>query len=100
MKKLLVALFALSVFGTLQAPAVQAGGGCVTKAEIKKVKVGMTKSKAHQIMGTAGSQDAISKSGGYTIEMRSYKTCSPYKYGSVSLMFENGKVSTKTSMFI
>lgn len=100
MKKLVVAIFAFSILGTLQAPAAEAGGGCVTKAEIKKVKVGMTKAKAHQIMGTSGSQTTISKSGSYTIEMRSYKTCSPYDFGSVAIMFENGKVSTKTSMFM
>ena len=100
MKKIMAALFAISVLGTLQAPVAEAGGGCVTKAEIKKVKIGMTKAKAHQLMGTSGSQFTISKSGGYTIEMREYKTCSPYTYGSVSIMFENGKVSSKTSMFI
>lgn len=100
MKKLLVALFVISVMGTIQAPAVQAGGGCVTKAEIKKVKIGMSKAKAHQVMGTSGSQFTISKAGGYTLEMRQYKTCAPYDFGSVSLMFENGKLTTKSSMFL
>jgi hypothetical protein len=100
MKKLLVSIFAILILGTLQLPAVEAAGGCVTKAEIKKVKVGMTKTKAHQIMGTSGSQTSVSKSGSYKIEMRDYKTCSPYDFGSVVIMFENGKVSSKTSMFL
>jgi len=51
----------------------------------------------HGIFDTKGTRDVISHAGGYTFEIRSYKACSPF--GSVSVGYENGKLSTKSAVF-
>jgi hypothetical protein len=84
---------------TLSLPA-NASAGCVTKKEFKQAKKGMSKSSIASKFGTNGKRFSFSKFSGYTLEIRSYKTCSPYDYGTVSVSFENGKMSSKTGIWI
>ena len=81
----------------LGASAAEANPGCVTQAEFKKAKKGMKVKRVHGIFDTKGRRDVISHAGGYTFEIRSYKTCSPF--GAVSVGYENGKLSTKSAVF-
>jgi hypothetical protein len=73
--------------------------GCVNKAEFKKAKNGMSQAKIAQIFGTNGKVITQSSGFGISMVMRDYKTCSPYNYGSVSIMFTNNKVDTKTALW-
>lgn len=91
---------------TLAAPATATAGdahdtarraGCVTQGEFAKAKKNMTKKRVHAIFGTKGTRSAISSGGGFTFEIRSYKTCTPY--GAVSVGFENGRLSSKSAVF-
>lgn len=112
MKKRLAALAATAMLAggfTLAAPSVAQAdgggdaassarpGGCVTRGEFRRAKKGMTKARVAKVFGTKGKRAAISSGGGYTFEIRSYKTCTPY--GAVSIGFENGKLSNKTGIF-
>lgn len=83
-----------------QVSEVSAQSGCVTKKEYRSLRMGMSKSSVHRIIGTSGQLIAWTKSGGYKIEGRTYSTCSPYDVGVVSLNFENGKLTIKTSAFV
>ena len=94
------AVAATMITGTtlvLGAPAAEAKPGCVTQAEFKKAKKGMKLKRVHGIFDTKGRRAAISHAGGYTFEIRSYKTCSPF--GAVSVGYENGKLSNKSAVF-
>jgi len=77
--------------------AARAKAGCVTQGEFRKAKKGMRIKKVHRIFGTKGKREALPKGYGITIEIRGYKTCT--KYGAVSVLFENGKLSTKSAVF-
>ena len=79
------------------APAAQAAG-CVTQREFSHAKRGMTKTKVAHIFGTGGKRMSIASSGGYTAEVRSYKTCSPY--GSVAVSYMNGRLQAKSGVFV
>ncbi len=97
------------ILSTLAAAAILTGGmaalpneasaqaGCVSQAEFRQVKRGMSKAKVHRIFDTAGRRDAISHGGGFTFEIRSYKACS--KYGAVSVGYTNGKLESKAAVF-
>lgn len=104
MKKLIVCTLTLGALavGSSVAPAsaetvAVAKAGCVSKTEFKKVKKGMGKAKVHKIFGTAGKRDAISHGGGFTFEIRSYKSCTTY--GAVSVGFTNGKLDSKVAVW-
>lgn len=71
--------------------------GCVTSREFAKIRNGMSKSTVSKKFGTKGKRTTIARSGGYTIEIRSYRTCT--QYGTVAISFENGVVSAKSGVF-
>lgn len=109
MKKILAAgAVTVALFGgTLAvAPAASAANGtpgCVTKAEYKKAKKGMTKKRVKKIFGTGGKRDAHASSGGYVSEIRSYKTCS--KYSAVAIAFDKApgsklRLSAKSAVWV
>lgn len=75
----------------------RSGGGCVARNEFRRVKKGMRKTKVHRIFGTDGRRAAISHGGGYTFEIRNYKSCTAY--GAVSVGYTNGKVDSKTAVW-
>ncbi len=85
-------LVATSVPAADAAPA-----GCVSQREFAQVKKGFTKAKVARVFGTNGKREAFSTGGGYTFEIRSYKTCTPY--GSVAVGFSNGKLDNKSGVF-
>ncbi len=61
--------------------------GCVSKAEYKKAKKGMTQARVHKIFGTSGkvaSRDALPD--GQKLEARGYKACTS-KRGAVGVSF-------------
>ena len=79
--------------------SASASAGCVTKSEYKAIKLGMSRDKVHQILGTTGSLIGWTKMNGYKIEGRSYPTCHPYDVGVVMLNFEQKKLTIKTATF-
>ena len=78
--------------------------GCVTRAEYRAVSRGMTKTRVHGIFDTAGTRLAISSSGGYAAEVRTYKVCrSPYSAVSISFDKQPGgdfKLSAKAAVWV
>ena len=104
MKKLIptVAAAAALAAGTLAvttsgAEAAVDKRACVSQAEFGQVKKGMPISKVHGIFDTKGKRESIAHGGGYTIEIRGYRTCTPY--GAVAVSYENGKLSAKSGVF-
>jgi hypothetical protein len=71
---------------------------CVTRAEYKAVHKGMTKTRVHRIFDISGKRMAIAHSGGFTSEIRSYKTCQ--KFSAVSIAYDNGKLSAKSAVWV
>jgi hypothetical protein len=102
MRKLLVALLGAAVAATpmviVVGPAAADTPGCVTRAEYRAVKHGMTKTKVHGIFDTRGNRQAIASSGRYTVEIRSYKTCS--RFSAVAVSYQNGRLSTKSAVWV
>lgn len=102
MKKTLTTFVAATVLslglGTVGATAAEAAApapkGCVTKAEYKKVKNGMTKAKVHKIFGTKGIR--VTNSNG--VEGRGYVTCTSRK-GGVGVVYSGGKVVSKAAQW-
>lgn len=88
----------MALCGLGAAPASANGSpGCVTSREFAKVRNGMSKDTVATKFGTRGKRETIARSGGYSIEIRSYHTCTAY--GSVAVSFDNGLVSAKTGIF-
>ncbi|GAA4692095.1 hypothetical protein [Nocardioides nanhaiensis] len=75
-----------------------AAKGCVTKAEYRKVKKGMTKTKVHKIFGTSGKLVTRQSLGnGQVLEARGYQTCGS-RPGGVGISFlKKGKQSPKVA---
>ncbi|WP_139983444.1 hypothetical protein [Nocardioides litoris] len=74
----------------------RAGQGCVTKAEYRKIKKGMTVAKVKRITGTKGKQVSSSPlPGGQVVVGRAYKACTS-KRGGVGIAFvgQAGKPGT------
>jgi hypothetical protein len=71
------------------ADAASSTSGCVTRAEYRKVKNGMTVKKVKRVYGTNGH---LSMSSG-SFKIRDYKTCSKWHVTNVS--FTNGRVTGK-----
>ena len=71
--------------------------GCVTRKEFRKVKMGMSKQRAHRIMDTAGQRRVISRGYGFVIEVRNYDTCTPY--GVASISYEDRRVAGKVAVW-
>ncbi len=96
-----------TVVGTLSIAALMAGlvvvspptqaGGCVTPREFARAKTGMTMAQVHAIFGTKGRESARTEGFGITIVMRDYEACTAY--GAVSVMYENGRLTSKASVF-
>jgi hypothetical protein len=61
--------------------------GCVTKAEYRKVKKNMPKTRVHAIFDTAGKRESRATSGGYVAEVRSYRVCGS-RYSAVAIAFD------------
>ncbi len=79
---------------TADASSHRAAKGCVSKAEYRKIKNGMTIAKVKRITGTNGKQ--VSKTplpGGKFVIGRSYKVCTS-KRGAVGIAFTNQTSST------
>ncbi|GAA1166849.1 hypothetical protein [Nocardioides aquiterrae] len=90
----LVATGALTTIGATTSTA-SAATACVTKAEYKKAKKGMAKTKIDHIFGTKDHREAGATSGGYRSEVWSYRPCS--EYSAVSLAF-SGRSSGPLTM--
>jgi hypothetical protein len=72
--------------------------GCVARSEYRSVSKGMSKRHVANIFDTAGSRMSIASSGGYTVEIRSYKTC--LQFSSVVIAYENGRLSNKSAVWV
>lgn len=83
---------------TAAAPSDRAASkGCVSKAEYRKIKKGMTIAKVKRITGTNGKQ--VSKTalpGGKFVVGRAYKVCTSKK-GGVGIAFTNQTGSYKVA---
>ena len=93
-----------SVVGTILGTCLVAGAaapasaaGCVSPGEFSKAKTGMSVSQVARLFGTNGR--VMTKSSGYgnTIVIRDYDACT--QFGAVSMLFENGRLSTKSAVF-
>ncbi len=76
----------LTATTTLILPASADTPDCVTRAEYRKVHRGDSKPRVHRIFDVRGKREAISSSGGYKSEIRSYRTCS--RFSAVSIAWE------------
>ena len=92
MRKTLPTLAALALVATGALTTIDAAAGtasaataCVSKAEYKKAKKGMAKTKIDRLFGTKGHREAGATSGGFRSEVWSYRPCT--KYSAVSLAF-------------
>lgn len=92
-----IAVTALMLGGVAVAPSANASKGCVTQKEFAKVKPGMSQARVAKIFGTKGKVSTQSSAFGTTIAIRDYKPCT--QFAAVSILFENGKVQTKTGIF-
>lgn len=90
-------LLVLSLTAVTSAPATYAASACVSKAEFKKLKNGMTKAKVKSITGTGGTLVSAAGTGSFRIEIRSYKACT--QFGAVSIGYMGGKLNSKTGIF-
>ena len=70
----------------ISAPA-DAAPSCATRAEFKQVHNGQKPSKVRAIIGASGKVVSQGNSQGYRYLALSFKTCEPYKYGSVLVSF-------------
>ena len=86
-----------AIVGGGAVPASADTPGCVTRGEYRSVSKGMAKWRVASIFDTRGSRQVYSTSGGYSIEIRNYRTCLPYSV--VSIAFENGRLSNKTAVW-
>lgn len=91
MKKLVaVGALALTLVGTLGIPAqANTTPGCVTRAEFRRVRIGMTARQVRNIYGTTGRINLLSP----PIVIRSYRTCVRFHVTNVS--YWNGRVDSK-----
>lgn len=70
---------------------------CARSADFNKLRNGMPKAKVAALLHNKGKRDVISKSGGYSFEIRTYRTCG--QFDVISVGFENGRLSSKTGVF-
>ena len=77
-------------------PAAQAAG-CISRAEYRTVHKGDSKATVARKAGIAGTRQVFSTSGGYTFEVRAYKTCTPFSV--VTMGFDNGRMSNKFAVW-
>lgn len=102
-KQVLVATALAATTLVVAPPASADTPGCVTRAEFQAAKKGMTKPKVHGIFDTAGERMSIASSGGYSSEIRSYTTCSPYSSVVVAWDKNPGKdwkLSAKSAVWV
>lgn len=83
--------------GGFAAPA-QATEGCVTKTEYRSVTKGYSKAKVTRIFDTSGKRLSYATSGGFTAEVRTYKTCQ--RFSSVSINYSNGHLAAKAAVWV
>ena len=81
--------------------SASAATGCISRAEYKKVKKGMTRPQVKRIVGTNGrSEGRIEASQDYIIEKRLYRVCTSRKgaaeLGFVSVRGGKYKLTRKT----
>lgn len=74
--------------------ASERSAGCVTYAEYKRAKAGMTVKQVAKLFGTRGKQASKSSSFGITVEIRNYNGCT--QFGVVSVLYTNGRLDTKS----
>ncbi len=94
MRKILVSAVAAAFAASglvIVAPPASATHDCVSKAEYKRVKKGMSKRRVHNIFDIDGKQ--VSK--GYGYESRDYRVCTDPKWGFVSVTFHKKELNSK-----
>jgi hypothetical protein len=98
LKRSLCALALAAASVGIIAPDAHAARPCVTKAEYRAVHDGMTKHRVHRIFDTRGRQEAFARSGRFTSEVRSYRTCR--RGSAVSVSFGNRRVTAKSAVWL
>lgn len=86
-----LALGAMSMALLVGAPAV-AAGGCATKVEFARIKVGMTQPQVTKIFGTKGI-DAGEEGNAANVVHRVYPACS--SSGAAEAFFVDGRLTRK-----
>ena len=99
MKRSIIAATSAAILlgGTVIAAAPAQSAGCVTPKEFARAKAGMSMSQVHRIFGTKGRESARTEGYGITIVIRDYDACT--QFGAVSVLYENGVLSTKSGVF-
>ena len=67
---------------------------CVSRAEYRKIRAGMTKAEVKRLTGTRGTWTSATWLGDYYYESRMYKMCVAYSWASV--IYIDGEVSSKS----
>lgn len=66
---------------------------CITRAEFRHIRTGMTLTQVRRIVGSSGRIDLDGGSGAYRLVVRTHQTCSAWHVSNVSYM--GGRVSSK-----
>lgn len=105
-----LAIVPVVVAGAVLVPTTSASAqaadtaGCVTRAEYKKAKKGMKQARVHGIFDTAGKRESRATSGGYVVEIRTYKVCNS-QFSAIAIAFDKDpgeamKLSNKTAVWV
>jgi hypothetical protein len=78
-------------------PAQADTPGCVTRTEYNRIDAGDSRAHVAAVFDTSGRREAVSHSGGHTMESRSYKACG--KKTRVGVTYRDGKVLGKLGPF-
>lgn len=78
-------------------PTGNDSAGCVTPSEFAAAREGMTVSQVTELFGVSGTVSAESSGFGTTIVIRDYPACT--EFGAVSVLFTDGRLSTKSAVF-
>lgn len=98
MRRVLVILAAGAVAVTAATgTAAAANPSCMTQREFRAVHKGQTVAQVARIVGSRGHVEASSRAGTYTMQVRSWRTCSPF--GAASAVFTNGRLTVKSAVF-
>ena len=87
----------LVVITTGASVSAQAQDRCVSSAEFRKIKSGMSMTQVKNLTGTGGTIATQAGTGAYKIVIRNYKACT--QFGAVSVGFMGGRVTSKSGVF-
>jgi hypothetical protein len=82
------AIVGVTALAAPQSAAAYGTPGCVSRAEYRQARRGMSQAKVARIFGTTGRVSGSGDFGGYKFVNRKYRTCTS-RYGGAYLSFAN-----------